>query len=403
LHLIILIISLALAILAGFAAVPAIVLLIEVLAATALPQRNASLRVLPTLPRRLAVIVPAHNESSELIPTLRDVKAQLSGGDRLLVVADNCSDDTAAVAAAEGAEVIERRDQTQIGKGYALDWGLQHLSHDPPDVVIVIDADCRLTADAIRRLANTCATTGQPAQALYLMTAPPTSGVGHQVAEFAFRLKNWMRPLGLQALGLPCQLTGTGMAFPWQVIRSVNLGSGSITEDLTLGLDLAAAGHGPVFCQSARVSSVFPETRRGTDTQRQRWEQGHITTILATAPRLIWAALAHRNLGLLALAIDMAVPPLALLGASLISIVSLSAFVTLLTGAIAPLLISTLGLVGLAVAGFLAWLQHGRDVMPVRAFVLVPRYILWKLGIYGTIAFSRGPQQWIRTDRSKFP
>jgi cellulose synthase/poly-beta-1,6-N-acetylglucosamine synthase-like glycosyltransferase len=403
LHLIILIISLALAILAGFAAVPAIVLLIEVLAATALPQRNEPLRVVPTLPRRLAVIVPAHNESGELVPTLRDVKAQLGAGDRLLVVADNCSDDTGAVAAAEGAEVIQRRNQTQIGKGYALDWGLQHLSQDPPDIVIVIDADCRLTADTIRRLANTCAATGRPVQALYLMTAPPKSGVGHQVAEFAFRLKNWMRPLGLQALGLPCQLTGTGMAFPWQVIRSVNLGSGAITEDLTLGLDLAAAGHGPVFCQSARVSSVFPETRRGADTQRHRWEQGHITTILATAPRLIWAAVAHRNLGLLALAIDLAVPPLALLGALLVSILSLSALVALLTDAIAPLLISTLGLVAFAAAGFLAWLQHGRDVLPVRAFFLVPRYILWKLGIYGTIAFNRGPQQWIRTDRSKFP
>jgi cellulose synthase/poly-beta-1,6-N-acetylglucosamine synthase-like glycosyltransferase len=403
LHLIILITSLALAILATFTAVPAIVLLIEVLAAMARPQRNEPLRVVPTLPRRLAVIVPAHNEGSELIPTLRDVKAQLRVGDRLLVVADNCSDDTAAIAAAEGAEVVERRDQTRIGKGYALDWGLQHLSQDPPDVVIVIDADCRATADAIRQLANTCATTGQPVQALYLMTAPPTSGIGHQVAEFAFRLKNWMRPLGLQALGLPCQLTGTGMAFPWQVIRSVNLGSGSITEDLTLGLDLAAAGHGPLFCQSARFNSVFPETRRGTDTQRQRWEQGHISTILQTAPRLIWAALAHRNLGLLALAIDVAVPPLALLGALLISILSLSAFVALLTGAVAALIISTLGIVAFAVAGFLAWLQHGRDVLPVRAFVLVPRYILWKLGIYGTIASRRGPQQWIRTDRSKAP
>ena len=89
-----------------------------------------------------------------LLPTLADIKAQLRAGDRLLVVADNCTDDTAAVAAAAGAEVIARNDPEKIGKGYALEWGLQHLSADPPDIVIVIDADCRLSDNAIENLST---------------------------------------------------------------------------------------------------------------------------------------------------------------------------------------------------------------------------------------------------------
>ena len=89
-------------------------------------------------------------------------------------------------------------------------------------------------------------------QALNLQIAPRTnSPIDFRVAEFAFRVKNWVRPLGLRALNLPCQLMGTGMAFPWAVIRSANLASGLAVEDLKLGLDLARAGHPPLFCPSA--------------------------------------------------------------------------------------------------------------------------------------------------------
>ena len=64
------------------------------------------------------MLVPAHNESSGLSDTIYDIQAQLVGGDRLLVVADNCIDDTAAVGRELGVEVIERRDPDRIGKGF---------------------------------------------------------------------------------------------------------------------------------------------------------------------------------------------------------------------------------------------------------------------------------------------
>ena len=110
-----------------------------------------------------------------------------------------------------------------------------------------------------------CESTRRPVQALYLMTAPPGSAINHQVAEFAWRLKNHVRPLGLKALGLPCQLMGTGMAFPWGVIRSAELASGFIVEDLKLGLELAAGGHPPAF-SSAMVTSTFPSSAEGRTT-----------------------------------------------------------------------------------------------------------------------------------------
>jgi cellulose synthase/poly-beta-1,6-N-acetylglucosamine synthase-like glycosyltransferase len=90
----------------------------------------------------IAVLVPAHNEAAGIGATLRSIRAQLQHGDRVLVVADNCIDDTAAAASAAGAETIERHDPARRGKGYALDFGVRYLTLAPPEVVIIVDADC---------------------------------------------------------------------------------------------------------------------------------------------------------------------------------------------------------------------------------------------------------------------
>src|SRR6202030_2014620 len=119
---------------------------------------------------------------------------------------------------------------------------------DPPDVVIVIDADCRVAKGCIEQLAFTCIEFDRPVQALDLITAPDKTTVVSRVAEFAWRVRNWVRPLGLWSLNLPCQLMGTGMAFPWKLLHSTSVTGGSLVEDLNLGLSLAAAGSAPLFC-----------------------------------------------------------------------------------------------------------------------------------------------------------
>ena len=79
---------------------PVLVLFLQVLLAC-LPVRVKSA---PSIVRpRVAVLVPAHNESSVIVATLESILPQLQAGDRLLVVADNCSVDTAALARAAGA------------------------------------------------------------------------------------------------------------------------------------------------------------------------------------------------------------------------------------------------------------------------------------------------------------
>lgn len=395
------VVSCLLAIVAGFLAASVAVYFLEIIAAVVLSRWQTPLLPDRSLRRPLAVLVPAHNEGSGLLPTLANIQSQLGPGDRLLVVADNCSDDTAAVARQNGAEVVERTDPTRLGKGFALDYGVRHLSSNPPEIVIIIDADCRLADGALDYLAHACITTGRPAQALYLMTAPIDSQINHQVAEFSWRVKNWLRPLGLRALNLPCQLMGTGMAFPWNVIRSADLANGQIVEDLKLGLDLTVEGHPPVFCPAARVTSEFASSAMGAGTQRKRWEQGHLDMIFKTAPRLLAIAFARRDWNLLAIALDLAVPPLSLLAMLVLGIFGLALWPAISGHSFVPLAIGTTGLIAFAIATFLAWLKCGRDVLPPSALLLIPSYAFRKLTLYRQFFSGKIDSKWIRTDRTK--
>ena len=378
--------------------VPSAVLLVEVVAALVLPDRRASNRVDQTGRPRIAVLVPAHNESERILITIQNVKSQLLAIDRLLVIADNCTDDTASIAANAGALVIERHDLSRIGKGYALDFGVRALLADPPEVVLVVDADCELASDAINMLAFACLDTGRPVQARYLMTAPEHAGLNLQVAEFAWRLKNWLRPLGLHKLNLPSQLVGSGMTFPWKVIENAPLDNGWLVEDLKLGIDLAITGFSPVFCPSAICTSEFATSARGAQSQRQRWEHGHVRMILHM-PRAVFTGLRRGKWEVLTLAADLIVPPLTLwvliVGASFTVIVLL----TLVGVPPTAFFISLAGALALALAVFLTWFSHGRDILPMRDITAVGRYILGKLPLYARIFSGRASNEWVRTDR----
>ncbi len=346
----------------------------------------------------IAVLVPAHNESIGILPTLQAIQAQLQPGDRLLVVADNCTDDTAELAASAGAEVIERHDSARRGKGYALDYGVRYLEFSPPDVLIIVDADCMVHGDSLQLLASQCLQTNSPAQAMYLMQSPAGAGLKTRVAEFAWAVKNRARPLAYQRCGLPCQLMGTGMAFPWALIQAAELASGHIVEDLKLGLDFAAADHAPQLCSEALVTSVFPANTDGAQSQRTRWEHGHLGMILTDGPRYLASALRTLNGRLLALVLDMCVPPLALLTLLVVLLALLASFLAWVSGAVWPWGLAILNLLLLGIAVLLAWLVHGRHILSFRHLAYAPFYALAKVPLYLRFIFKR-QVDWVRSRR----
>jgi cellulose synthase/poly-beta-1,6-N-acetylglucosamine synthase-like glycosyltransferase len=346
-----------------------------------------------------AVIVPAHNEGANLISTLRDVRGQLAAGDRLVVVADNCADDTAEIAAREGAEVVERSDPSRKGKGYALERGVQHLCSAPPDVAIVVDADCRLEDGALERLCAAAEATGRPAQAFYSMRSATGASVNRQVAEFAWSLKNLVRPLGLSALGLPCHLMGSGMAFPWSVISSAELGTDNVVEDLKLGIELALERRPPIFCPDAEVVSYFPDSEAAAEGQRKRWEQGHVALFLTVGLPLLPRAIVERNRNLLGLLLDLAIPPASMLVAALLTLACASLVLFFVSGGAAPLLLSGVDILIFVAAIGLAWARFGRQILPINAVLSILPYMVKKFVLYARMLRHRGPLEWNRTER----
>jgi glycosyltransferase involved in cell wall biosynthesis len=199
-------------------ALPVVVLFLEIAASCfARPTRPLSVASRPSL----AVLIPAHNEALGIASTVEGIRHQLLPGDRILVVADNCTDATADLAERAKADVVERIDPIHRGKAFALDYGLKKLAMKPVhEIVVVVDADCRLSANCLDILASKAAATGRPVQAQYRLD-PPSEAVSPylQVATLAFVVKSRARPLGLASLGGPCQLQGTGMGFPWSIMR----------------------------------------------------------------------------------------------------------------------------------------------------------------------------------------
>jgi len=348
---------------------------------------------------RVAVLVPAHNEAEVIARTLSSIASQLGENDMLLVVADNCTDSTASIAAKYTKNVIERQHEIRRGKGYALDFGLQFLQQNElPEVVIIIDADCQLSTSCINVLAEKAKTENRPVQALYLMGAPDKKLISQAVAEFAWLVKNQVRALGLMRLGLPCQLMGTGMAFPWEVLKKADLAHGNMVEDMKLGVDLAIQGFPPSFCPNALVTSEFPVSTRVINEQRKRWEHGHLATIIAELPRLLIAAFKQKDQKLLGMALDLSVPPLSLLGLCLMVAVSLAATLTVITNNTVLIQVLSILISFFMVAVFTAWFKFGREVMTLKDLCGIPFYILRKIPLYFSFLLNR-QREWVKTER----
>jgi hypothetical protein len=378
--------------------VPSAILLIECLAAVGMrepPTPGAGGVKRP----RLAVLLPAHNEELGIAGTVGSVLPQLDAGDRLIVVADNCSDATAALARKAGAQVIERQDAERRGKGFALQFGLEHLDADPPEVVVLIDADCRISDHGIGTIAALAARTGRPVQAEYLLTPAAGADPMNVVSGLAVLVRNRIRPRGMLALGLPCQLTGSGMAFPWLVLRHAPETGSNLVEDLVMGLEMALRGSPALLCPAVQVTSELPAGQQAAMKQRRRWEHGQLHTLTTYGPRLIGKGLLGRA-SLLGLGLDLVVPPLAMLvmleGAALLALGGAAAL-GLVSWLPALVVGAGLGAVGLAVV--LGWARFGRAIIPLRGLLLAPLYVLWKVPLYISLLVGRRQKTWERTER----
>ncbi|MDJ0659790.1 MAG: glycosyltransferase [Crocosphaera sp.] len=346
------------------------------------------------------ILIPAHNEEAVIETTLNSILSQVSSPDNIIVIADNCTDQTSAISQQYGVTVLERKDDQNRGKGYALDYGLNYLKNNPPSIILLIDADCYIHPETIKKLIRESSVEQKPIQALYLLEKPQNPSPKDLISALAFLVKNQVRSTGLYQLGLPCLLAGTGMAFPWEVLQKISLASGNIVEDMQLGIDLALSGYSPIFCPDAQVTGILPQQTSAAKTQRTRWEHGHIQTILNQVPRLLKGAIIQRRFDLIGLALELSVPPLSLLVMLWIATILITITAGLFGFSWLPTIILAIAGFCLVIGVLIGWAKFGRQEIPGFALLTIPFYLLWKIPLY--FAFLIRPQsQWVRTERDQ--
>ncbi|WP_108810022.1 glycosyltransferase [Sphingorhabdus sp. Alg231-15] len=349
-------------------------------------------------PLKIAILIPAHNEASIISRTISALISDVPAETKILVVADNCTDDTPSIARAAGAAVVERNNSELLGKGYALAFGRDALAMDPPDSVIVLDADCTLGKGSAVKLAHAANRLSVPVQATNLIHSASIASPVVQISNFAMLMKNLIRQRGMTRLGGAALLTGTGMAFPWSIFADARLSSGDLAEDLALGINVTKQGNTPVFLESAGVSSGAA-AEEDTLVQRTRWEHGFLTTARVQALPLVISGLRTWSRPQVLLGLHLLVPPLALLFASGFTLVITTGLLTLLGASPLPFLILSITLTTAATATIAVWLLEGRRTLSASALIRIPFYILWKIPVYLKL-FGGSETRWIRTRRS---
>lgn len=346
---------------------------------------------------RFAAVVPAHDEEQQITRTVRSIRASAYPADRLrvIVVADNCADRTAAVAGAEGVEVWERLDPAHRGKGYALQWAFERLLHEPAiDAACVIDADCEVSPELFSVLAARLAAGAEAVQAAYLISNPCDSPAA-ALRWAGFALFNLVRPLGRSRMGLSSGLLGTGMAFsrrlllrsPWQAV--------SYAEDREQHMRWVLAGARVEFAPEARVVSPAPSSVAAGKSQTVRWDSGRADLARRLTPKLLARWLRTGDSAALDAALEPLLPPqsvlLAMNLATLVATpVARSRALTVLATAAA------LGQVTYVVGG-LAAVEAPPAVW--RALLTVPRFVFRRLGGLSGSVVRGGPSGWERTQR----
>lgn len=344
------------------------------------------------------IVVPAHDEEQVIGGTVAEIRKAAPETFRLLVVADNCADRTAEIARSAGAEVIVRDEPQRRGKGFALAAAREYLRSAPPDVVVVVDADCRVDGASLNALVANAAGLGRPCQSVNLLQPDLMAAPLVQISCFAFMIKNLVRQRGLQRLGRRVHLTGTGMALPWSIFAAANLGGSNIVEDLALGLELAERAMPPMLVESATIWSP-PASARGTLIQRRRWEGGYLATALKVTPAAFARSLLRADVRGVCAALDLSVPPLALLAMLNAAALALALGAILLGAAAWPaIVLLAVGLVA-AAAVVLAWWREGRRFASGATLLRLPFYVLWKLPLYAGMLLKGAPKEWLRSGR----
>lgn len=350
-----------------------------------------------TDPPSLLFLIPAHDEEGLIGRCLDSLRRQDYPRHRItaIVVADHCSDRTAPIAREAGAVVLERRVGGR-GKHHAIGWALDRLPLGSHAAVVLIDADTILEPDFARQMARHAPLEGALIQSY--------DGISNEFENRLTRMagvltrNRWDTVLHWkEAAGLNCPLTGDGSLLGTDIIARFGWSVRTITEGWELYARFTLAGVPIRYEPRARLYAQEARSAGQSGSQRRRWTSGRLAVLRHYAAAILTARgvpLAQR----LDLVAELsAVGPVmrAFLGvAGLIATVVLDA-------AAAPVLVAlfaTSFLDPLALS-LLSLSRHPQPRATMAAFLGLPAYAAWRVGIGFRAFFESGKDAWIRTAR----
>jgi hypothetical protein len=349
----------------------------------------------------LAVVVPAHDEEHQIAATIRALQttAYPPARRRIIVVADNCSDATAQIARATGAEVLERQDPARRGKGHALAWAFPRILEDARiDAVCIVDADCEVSANLLRALSGRLRAGADAVQARYVVSDPTTSS-GAALRWAGFALFNVLRPRGRDRLGVSAGLLGTGAAFSRALLARSPWRAFSFAEDREQHMRWVLDGARVAFADEAEVRARA--AAGGDDSRRQesRWDSGRAHLAAGLSPLLVARSARRRDLSAFDAALEPVLPPQSLLLA--INVVAVAA--SSLAGSRTARRGATASLASQAAYVVLGLAALRAPAAVWRAFAQLPWFVARRLSGLANAAVGRGPTEWVRTPRRLDP
>jgi len=344
----------------------------------------------------LAVVIPAHDESATILRCIESLQScdALGNGRKvtIVVVADNCADNTAELARRAGAITIVRVDGARQGKGFALQDAFEKLLPAGFDAFVIVDADSVVDRNFLREVAGMLDAGADAVQTRYL-TLDSDASLPSRLSRIALMAFNVLRPRSRDRLGLSAGLLGNGFALPRKTLLTVPYSASSIVEDLEYHLRLVSAGKRVVFADRTTVWADMPTGTRALATQRTRWEGGRLRMVKLNAIGLA-RQLVYGNFRALEPLLELTTLPLSFHVPLLLMI--------LIIGSTASQTYASMAIALVAGHIILALFVAGGELQDLALLLLAPFYIAWKLILSVQVfRFARRDAKWLRTQRSQ--
>jgi hypothetical protein len=341
---------------------------------------------------RLAVVVPAHDEEHLIARTVRSMLASDSATP-VYVVAHNCTDATAALAAQAGARVLELNNLRQSGKGAALRFGFAAALAGGANAILVADADSVVSKNLLAATREKLEQGADATQCRYELEMPEPGRIRAlaRLRVLAFRGINVLRARGRARLGFSAGLFGNGFAVTAETLDRVPFLADSIAEDIEYHIKLVCADVHVVWVEDAYVHAPLSAPGAARASQEARWEGGRLRVANRSTGQLVSAVLRGKWRALETLAEVWSLP------------LSRGMLTLLLTAALPQhwLHVYALGCVGIALVYVLesAWIGD-EPLLDLAALAAAPVHLAWKAAITPLVLRqSRKHAEWARTRR----